>query len=149
MDDKAYLVPNPATPGVPLSIDPKLCIGCNTCANQCRTDVFVHNPNRVPVGSVKAPCENACPAGIDIPRYIRAVGDGKYGEAVAIIREKVPFPATLGYVCGHPCESKCRRGLRLEQAIPIKELKRFAADNDDGQWKKYSRKARSTRKKVA
>ena len=149
MDNKSYLVPNPATPGVPLYIDPKLCIGCNTCASQCRVDVFVHNPNRVPIGSVKAPCQNACPAGIDVPRYIRAVGDGKYGEAVAVIREKVPFPAALGYVCGHPCESKCRRGQRLEQAIAIKELKRFAADHDTGLWKRNSKKAPPTGKRVA
>ena len=99
-------------------------------------------------GLVKSPCQNTCPAGIDVPRYIRALADGKYGEATAVIREKVPFPATLGYVCVHYCESKCRRG-QLDEAIAIKELKRFAAENDDGTWKKNLKKAEPTGKKAA
>jgi len=97
---------------------------------------------------VKSPCQNACPAGIDVPRYIRAIGRGKFGEAAAVIREKVPFPAVLGYVCVHYCEAKCRRG-QLEQPIAIKELKRFAADNDDGLWKQNLKKAAPTGKKAA
>jgi NADH-quinone oxidoreductase subunit F len=99
-------------------------------------------------GLVKSPCQNTCPAGIDVPRYIRALADGKYGEATAVIREKVPFPAVLGYVCVHYCESKCRRG-QLDEAIAIKELKRFAAENDDGTWKKNLKKAEPTGKKAA
>ncbi|MFC1921616.1 NADH-ubiquinone oxidoreductase-F iron-sulfur binding region domain-containing protein, partial [Chloroflexota bacterium] len=97
---------------------------------------------------VKSPCQNACPAGIDVPRYIRAIGQGKFDEAVSVIREKVPFPAVLGYVCVHYCEAKCRRG-QLEEAIAIKELKRFAADNDTGLWKKNIKKAAPTGKKAA
>lgn len=97
---------------------------------------------------VKSPCQNACPAGIDIPRYIRLIGKGKYGEAVAVIREKVPFPSVLGYVCVHFCEAKCRRG-QLEQAIGIKELKRFAADRDTGIWKQNSKVLPPTGKQVA
>jgi NADH-quinone oxidoreductase subunit F len=97
---------------------------------------------------VKSPCQNSCPAGIDIPRYIRAIGDGKYGEAVAVIREKIPFPAICGYVCVHYCEAKCRRG-ELEEPIAIRELKRFAADHDNGQWKENVKVASPTGKKVA
>jgi NADH-quinone oxidoreductase subunit F len=97
---------------------------------------------------VKSPCQNTCPAGIDVPRYIRSIAEGKYGEATAVIREKVPFPEVLGYVCVHYCESKCRRG-QLEEAIAIKELKRFAAENDDGTWKKNIKKAEPTGKKAA
>jgi len=97
---------------------------------------------------VKSPCQNACPAGIDIPRYIRAIGEGKFGEAVAVIREKVPFPTVLGYVCVHYCEANCRRG-QLEEAIAIKELKRFAADHDTGLWKQNSKIASPTGKRVA
>ncbi|MFC2006321.1 FAD-dependent oxidoreductase [Chloroflexota bacterium] len=97
---------------------------------------------------VKSPCQNACPAGIDVPRYIRAIGQGKYGEAVAVIREKVPFPAVLGYVCVHYCEAKCRRG-QLEEAIAIKELKRFAADHDTGLWKQNLKIGSPTGKRVA
>jgi len=99
-------------------------------------------------GLVKSPCQNACPAGIDVPRYIRAIGEGKHGEAVAVIREKIPFPAVCGYVCVHFCEAKCRRG-QLEEAIAIKELKRFAADNDDEKWKENLKPPQPTGKKVA
>ncbi len=99
-------------------------------------------------GLVKSPCQNTCPAEIDVPRYIRAIADGKYGEATAVIREKVPFPATLGYVCVHYCESRCRRG-QLDEAIAIKELKRFAAENDDGTWKKNINKPEPTGMKAA
>lgn len=97
---------------------------------------------------VKSPCQNACPAGIDIPRYIRLVHEGNPGQAVAVIREKVPFPAVLGYVCLHFCERKCRRG-EVDEGLAIKMLKRFAADHDDGSWKKNSKKRPPTGKKVA
>lgn len=97
---------------------------------------------------VRSPCQNACPVRMDAPRYIRAIGRGKYGEAVAVIRESAPFPATLGYVCVAFCEAKCRRG-QLEEAIAIRELKRFAADHDDGSWKQNSKIASPTGKKVA
>ena len=97
---------------------------------------------------VKSPCQNACPAGIDVPRYIRLIGDGKFDEAVAVIREKVPFPTVLGYVCVHFCEAKCRRG-QLEEAVAIKELKRFAAERDKGLWKQNSKILSPTGKKVA
>ena len=78
---------------------------------------------------VKAPCRAACPAGIDVPRYIRLIGDGKYGQAVAAIREKVPFPSVCAYVCRAPCETKCRRGTLRDQPIAIEALKRFAVDH--------------------
>jgi len=97
---------------------------------------------------VKSPCQNACPAGIDVPRYIRAIGEGKSGEAVAVIRERIPFPSVCGYVCVAFCEDKCRRG-QLEQSIAIRELKRFAADHDTGEWKKFSKIEPSTGKRVA
>ena len=97
---------------------------------------------------VKSPCQSACPAGIDVPRYIRAIGEGKFGEAVAVIREKIPLPAVCGYICVHFCEAKCRRG-QLEEAIAIKELKRFAADHDSGLWKQNLKMAAPTGKRVA
>jgi NADH-quinone oxidoreductase subunit F len=99
-------------------------------------------------GIVTAPCTHTCPAGVDAPRYIRFIAKGKPGEAVAVIREKIPFPSVCGYVCIHPCEAKCRRGL-LDEAIGIRVLKRFAADNDNGIWKQNSRIAPETGKKVA
>ena len=97
---------------------------------------------------VKSPCQNTCPARIDIPRYIRLIADGKYDEALAVVREKVPFPAVLGYVCLHFCEAKCRRG-QLDEPLAIRVLKCFAAEHDTGLWKQNSKLAPPTGKKVA
>lgn len=97
---------------------------------------------------VKSPCQNACPAGIDVPRYIRLINEGKPDEAVAVIREKVPFPAVLGHVCLHFCEQKCRRG-EVDEALAIKMLKRYAADHDSGLWKKKVKRNPATGKRVA
>ncbi len=99
-------------------------------------------------GLVKAPCSHTCPAEIDVPRYVRFIQQGKFGEACAVIREKVPFPGVLGRVCFHPCESKCRRG-ELDEAIAIQALKRTAADRDTGLWKQSAKIAPSTGKRVA
>jgi NADPH-dependent glutamate synthase beta subunit-like oxidoreductase/uncharacterized ferredoxin-like protein len=75
---------------------------------------------------VEAPCKAACPAGIDVPRYIRLIGDGKYDQAALVVREKVPFPSVCAYVCRAPCESKCRRGTLRDRPIAIEALKRVA-----------------------
>ncbi len=99
-------------------------------------------------GIVTAPCTHTCPAGVDAPRYIRFIAKGKPSEAVAVIREKIPFPSVCGYVCIHPCEARCRRDL-LDEAIGIRVLKRFAVDNDNGMWKQNSRMAPATGKQVA
>lgn len=99
-------------------------------------------------GAIIAPCKYACPAGVDVPRYVDLIGQGKFAEALAVIREKVPFPGVLGRVCIHPCETACRRG-ELNEPISIKALKRFAAEHGDGQWKQYSKSSPSTGKSVA
>jgi formate dehydrogenase (NADP+) beta subunit len=94
------------------------------------------------------PCSNACPAHIDIPRYVNLVARGKYPEALAVVREKVPFPGALGRVCIHPCEQACRRG-NLDESICIKFLKRYASDHDNQMWKKGNKVLPSTGKRVA
>lgn len=76
---------------------------------------------------VLSPCQNACPAGIDVPAYVAFIRQGDYSEAVDVIRERNPFPAICGRICHHPCEMKCRRG-EVDQALSIRYLKRFAAD---------------------
>ena len=96
----------------------------------------------------EAPCKQACPAGIDVPRYISLIKDGKFAEAVAVIREKAPFPAVLGHVCPHFCEEHCRRA-EIDESLAIKDLKRFASDNDTGLWKLGVKVAPPTGKKVA
>jgi len=99
-------------------------------------------------GLVTAPCSHICPAGIDVPRYVRFISQGKPAEALAVIREKIPFPAVCGLVCFHPCEAKCRRA-QLDEAIAIRMLKRFAAEHDTGLWKQDSGVATSTGRRVA
>jgi NADPH-dependent glutamate synthase beta subunit-like oxidoreductase len=74
-----------------------------------------------------APCQEACPAGIDVPRYIRHVRNGQFSEALAVILERIPFPSVCGYACVHPCESKCSR-LQFDEAVAIRMLKRAAAE---------------------
>jgi formate dehydrogenase major subunit len=80
-------------------------------------------------GDCIAPCELACPAGIDVPGYIALVRRGAYEEAVDLIKESLPLPATIGRICPHPCEAACRRSL-ADEPIAICSLKRFAADQD-------------------
>jgi formate dehydrogenase beta subunit len=74
-----------------------------------------------------APCREACPAGIDVPRYIRHIRAGRFAEALDVIRERIPFPFVCGYACVHPCETKCAR-LQFDEAIAIRMLKKVAAE---------------------
>ena len=74
-----------------------------------------------------APCQMACPAGIDVPTYISLIGLGHDAEAIDIIRKDNPFPWVCGLVCTRPCEFMCVRG-RIDTPISIKFLKAFAAE---------------------
>jgi NADH-quinone oxidoreductase subunit F len=76
-----------------------------------------------------APCQNACPADQNAWGYVTLISEGKFKEAIALIKEANPLPAVLGRVCVHPCENKCRRG-QIDDAVSICALKRFAADTD-------------------
>ena len=81
-----------------------------------------------------APCVNACPVHVDIPRYCHYIARGRFDEALAVIREKNPFPAVCGNICVSPCELECRLN-QLGGAVPIRELKRLVAEKDQGLWK--------------
>jgi NADPH-dependent glutamate synthase beta subunit-like oxidoreductase len=98
--------------------------------------------------SITNPCSFACPAGVDAPLYVHLISEGEYADALGIIREKVPFPATLGRVCIHPCETGCRRN-ELNKPIAIKFLKRFAVEKGGTKWREMGKKLPSTGKKVA
>ncbi|MFX1349198.1 MAG: FAD-dependent oxidoreductase, partial [Promethearchaeota archaeon] len=91
---------------------------------------------------------DACPLGIDVPRYIRLISEKKYAEAAAVIREKTSFPSVLGRVCFHDCEIECRRS-QINEPIAICALKRFAMDNDSELWKSKINISPSTGKKIA
>jgi formate dehydrogenase beta subunit len=77
--------------------------------------------------AVTAPCISVCPSGLDIPRYVEEIGEQRFAESLATIRESICMAGTLGRVCIRPCESNCRRA-NIDEAITIKNLKRFAAD---------------------
>jgi len=74
-----------------------------------------------------APCQGACPAGVDVPRYIRFIRAGKYDQALAVVRERIPFPAVCGYACIHPCETMCARH-QYDEPVAIRLLKRAAVE---------------------
>ena len=74
-----------------------------------------------------SPCEHVCPLGTDVPNYVNLIGEGRFSEALAVVREKNPFPGICGRVCHHPCQVRCRRG-EIDDPIAIADLKRVAAD---------------------
>ena len=73
------------------------------------------------------PCVSLCPAHVDIPGYVALVGEGRYADAIRLIRKDNPFPTTCGFICEHPCEARCRRNM-IDDSINIRGLKRVAAD---------------------
>lgn len=73
------------------------------------------------------PCVARCPAGVDIPGYIALVREGRYEDAIRLIRKDNPFPTTCGFICEHPCEALCRRNM-IDDAVNIRGLKKMAAD---------------------
>ncbi len=125
------------------TIDQDLCIHCGKCHEICWYYAIERQP-----GTGVAPCTEACPAGIDAARYVQLVGKGKFDKALAVVREKIPFPFICGIACVHPCETKCARG-RLDDPIAIMALKRFVAERDTGAWKSKAKKANPTGKRVA
>jgi NADH-quinone oxidoreductase subunit F len=88
---------------------------------------------RCPSGScrelVGAPCQNACPAGTEVWRYVAHIARGEYQEAYRVIRENNPFPSACARVCHHPCEFVCRAGATGGEPIAIRTLKRFVVDH--------------------
>ncbi len=74
------------------------------------------------------PCVALCPAQVDIPGYIALVGEGRYADAVRLIRKDNPFPSVCGLICEHPCEARCRRNM-VDDSINIRGLKRFAVEH--------------------
>ncbi len=96
----------------------------------CRDDYLSHiRDGRCACGITQpVPCRALCPAGVDVPGYIALVGEGRYADAVRLIRKDNPFPTACAMVCEHPCEARCRRNM-IDSAVNIRALKRMAVDH--------------------
>jgi NADH-quinone oxidoreductase subunit F len=79
---------------------------------------------------VRAPCQNACPAGVDVPGFVSLIGEKRFDEALALHRERNPLAAICSRVCFHPCESKCRRST-LDDPLSIRSLKRYMVEQEE------------------
>ena len=120
--------------GLP-EINEYLCTGCGTCEAICPKGIIrlTSQTRRIQHlytdDECTSPCQRTCPAGIDIPEYIKQISLGNYEQAVMVIKEKNPFPLTCGRVCPHPCEDMCRLG-KVCDSVNINHLKRFVADRE-------------------
>lgn len=86
-----------------------------------------HCPSSVCAGLFISPCQNTCPANVDVPIYIDKIRNQDFAGAYQIIKRENPFPVVCGRVCHSPCETRCRRGL-LDEPLAIRGLKKYAAD---------------------
>ncbi len=130
------------------------CRFCSACVEVCPTGALIDQEGifreDLPKEQAYVPCSAECPAHTDIPEYIRLISEGKYSESVGVIREKLPFPHALGYVCNNRCENGCKRS-KINDPLSIRNLKRFAVEHDEEKvWeKKYLACMSDTGKKVA
>lgn len=128
------------------------CRFCGACIEVCPTgsimDALDIMDEDTPYNDSILPCKAACPAHVNIPKYLRFIKDGEYEKAVGVIREKAPFPRTLGSICNHACETDCKRN-HLGEPISICKLKYKATESDNGSWKENRVVKPSTGKKVA
>jgi NADPH-dependent glutamate synthase beta subunit-like oxidoreductase len=113
---------------------PWFCATCGRCEDACPNGIKILEITRTlrrigpeELAPDKPLCVSACPAGIDVPGYLRFIAQGKMDQACKLIIEKAPFPGVLGRVCTHPCETACKRS-EINQSISICAAKRYAAD---------------------
>jgi heterodisulfide reductase subunit A len=127
-------------------IDISKCTGCGECAKVCpvelssefdenlgrRKAAYIPFPQAIPNKYTidkrgYPPCRVACPAGVNAQGYIALISQGKFREALEVLRRTMPFAGVCGRVCTHPCEQDCERS-KVDQPIAIRALKRFMAD---------------------
>lgn len=127
-------------PGNALKLGQKLCATNDTSAPKYTkiTETFNfdkavnenYRENREDVlPSGTAPCKAACPAHIPVQGYLKLAAQGRYTEALELIKTENPFPAVCGRICNKRCEAECTRG-DVDEAVAIDEVKRFIADHD-------------------
>ncbi len=130
------------------------CTFCGSCVEVCPTGALMDRGEGWNRWSdremLSIRCKYACPAQVDVPRFIRFVRQKKYAEAVAVIRESVPFAAICSLICEHPCEAEgaCRRG-DLDHPVAIRALERFAVERAAKYEASEGMKAASSGKKIA
>ena len=104
---------------------------CLRCHQKCRLVMEVVDGKIVSVEDASSrrvpPCIEACPIGTDVPRYVMLISEGRFEEALAVIRETNPLPAICGRVCHRPCELDCSRNA-LDEPVAIRSLKRAALE---------------------
>jgi heterodisulfide reductase subunit A-like polyferredoxin len=130
----------------PRYVDPEKCVACDDCAKVCpivlpdkfneglspRRAVFKLYPQAVPNAYAIekrgiAPCRDACPAGQRAQGYIALIREGRWHDALRVIKMDNPFPGICGRICNHRCETACSRNL-VDEPINIRALKRFVTD---------------------
>jgi heterodisulfide reductase subunit A-like polyferredoxin len=130
----------------PRYIDPSRCIACGECAKVCpvtvpdsfnaglsnRRAVYKLYPQAVPNAFAIekrgiAPCRDACPAGQRAQGYIALIREGRWEDALRVIKLDNPFPGICGRICNHRCETACNRG-QVDEPVNIRALKRFVTD---------------------
>jgi formate dehydrogenase (NADP+) beta subunit len=128
------------------------CRFCGACVEVCPTGAIRDQEALLEGYKTRSealvPCRAECPVHMDVPRYIRHINQGRYEDAAKVIREKAPFPLSLGDVCNHPCETRCRRGM-VNDSVSICDLKHYASKCDNHTWKKLVKKRFDSGKKVA
>ncbi len=104
------------------------CRFCGICVQVCPSGALYDKEVKMvsEKETVLVPCRNACPAGVDVSRYVHLISEGKFDEANRVILKNDPFPSILGRVCHSPCELNCRRG-KVDEPVSIKNLKRAAS----------------------
>ena len=118
--------------GLPV-VDEVRCTGCGTCERICPKHIITLSSvtrrilKEYTTDDCTTPCQRACPAGINISRYIAQIVEGDYQGSLQTIKERNPFPTVIGRICPRPCENDCRRQY-VDEPVAINFLKRFAAD---------------------
>jgi NADPH-dependent glutamate synthase beta subunit-like oxidoreductase len=118
--------------GVP-EIDPLKCRGCGRCRRICPhgvisiSGIFTRLLSLHLQEDCLAPCQQKCPAQIDIPRFIRQVREQNFPQALATLKERNPLVLTVGRVCTHPCETICRRNI-ADEGVAVGRLERFLGE---------------------